>query len=442
MQPAVTWYNQCMSDLRQRLRASDVFTPNEFPRYTYVTRPSKYEDLFVSFMRIGGTIVAISGPSKSGKTILVRRVVGDSNLVFVPCGGIDTPSMLWDRVLDRLRVPATTATTAGRESSLGFGGEVGSPMLFGTANNVAKVSLLWQQKSSSSITKMEGRRGMTQVSELLAGKDVVLLLDDFHFIPRDVQPLVAEQLKAVAQDGVRFALTVAAHRSDDLERATNQLTGRVANIEIKPWSQDELVEIAYEGFPRLNIAGDILLPHELMREAAGSPQLMQLLCLFTATHCGFDVAASTPTPLGLQNTDIASIMEKSTAMTQRKTVAQIMLNGPKPRGTDRDTFSLRDKTQGDVYYCVSRALVGDPPRLEMTYETIKSRIEHLVIGNPPAGASITSALEKMSELTMEPSTNERVLDWDPVKRQFSIVDPYLWFFLRWSSFLRTGQNSV
>jgi hypothetical protein len=62
-----------------KLFATDVFTPNDFPAYTYVQRSG--DDLETQLHRALDTpkvVVSISGPSKSGKTVLVEKVVGES----------------------------------------------------------------------------------------------------------------------------------------------------------------------------------------------------------------------------------------------------------------------------------------------------------------------------------------------------------------------------
>ena len=59
-----------------RLYATDVFTPNDFPEHTYVRREG--EDLEQRLERALATpkvVVSISGPSKSGKTVLDRKSV-------------------------------------------------------------------------------------------------------------------------------------------------------------------------------------------------------------------------------------------------------------------------------------------------------------------------------------------------------------------------------
>jgi hypothetical protein len=67
-----------------KLFATDVFTPNDFPEHTYVARTGPNLE-----MRSGDAIatpkvvVSISGPSKSGETVLIEKTVGKDNLILV-----------------------------------------------------------------------------------------------------------------------------------------------------------------------------------------------------------------------------------------------------------------------------------------------------------------------------------------------------------------------
>ena len=59
------------------LKAHDVFVPGAYPQYTYVPRESEgLEGTLKDSLNTPGQIISLSGPSKSGKTVLVERVVG------------------------------------------------------------------------------------------------------------------------------------------------------------------------------------------------------------------------------------------------------------------------------------------------------------------------------------------------------------------------------
>ncbi len=98
------------------LKATQVFTPGSYPEVTYVQRVNeRLAQSLKDALDTPGQIIALSGPSKSGKTVLVERVVGRENLITIPGAGITGPDDVWDRVLDRLRVPNSES----RERTIG-----------------------------------------------------------------------------------------------------------------------------------------------------------------------------------------------------------------------------------------------------------------------------------------------------------------------------------
>ena len=55
------------------LQASQVFTPNDFPAWTYVERQDNFDRNVLYGLKIPNMIISISGPSKSGKSVLYQR---------------------------------------------------------------------------------------------------------------------------------------------------------------------------------------------------------------------------------------------------------------------------------------------------------------------------------------------------------------------------------
>jgi hypothetical protein len=62
-------------------KATEVFTPNDTPTFSYVERRSKFEERLREALSIPKMIVSLSGPSKSGKTVLVNKVVEPDDLI-------------------------------------------------------------------------------------------------------------------------------------------------------------------------------------------------------------------------------------------------------------------------------------------------------------------------------------------------------------------------
>jgi Fe-S cluster assembly ATPase SufC len=82
-----------------------IFTPTGYPTYTYVDRnDAGVERSIRNAFDTDGTVVSISGPSKSGKSVLVKKIVGDEKLVQISGGSIENADALWDNVLARLGI--------------------------------------------------------------------------------------------------------------------------------------------------------------------------------------------------------------------------------------------------------------------------------------------------------------------------------------------------
>jgi tRNA A37 threonylcarbamoyladenosine biosynthesis protein TsaE len=70
------------------MKATDIFTPGKTPTVTLVE--DHLVDRLQSFtdaIEQEGMLISISGPSKSGKTMFVRSIVGSENLVAITGAG-------------------------------------------------------------------------------------------------------------------------------------------------------------------------------------------------------------------------------------------------------------------------------------------------------------------------------------------------------------------
>lgn len=102
------------------LKATDVFTPGAFPDYTYVERAEhQLEQALGDALNTPGQIVSLAGPSKSGKTVLVERVVGSENLITISGIGIRNPEDIWTKILNWMGVPHTTSVADSSQSEMG-----------------------------------------------------------------------------------------------------------------------------------------------------------------------------------------------------------------------------------------------------------------------------------------------------------------------------------
>jgi hypothetical protein len=231
---------------------------------------------------------------------------------------------------------------------------------------------------------------------------------------------------------LKIATASVSHRGDDVVRANPELRGRVRAIDLRYWTKAELRQIAEIGFSALNAELDPQSIDAFSEESAGSPQLMQLLCLQACFL--LDLRTKSPAKLGLKldSNVLERILEQASSATDFRSLVDVLDAGPRTRGTERKTYKFHDGTEGDVYRVVLRALADAPPRLSFSYPELLDRTKNVCDGEPPVGSSVTGTCLHRAKLAEEKFPTERAVDWDDQKQVFDIPDPYLLFYLRWS----------
>lgn len=420
------------------LKVTDVFVPGSYPQHTYVERAAQgLEETLRDSLATQGQIVSLSGPSKSGKTVLVERVVGRDLLIPLSGASLRRPEDVWNRVLDWMDVPGSVTEsrsvggTLGAE--IGVKGSVGVPLI---AKGEAHSLVHGEVTGETSTESVRERRGLLQVVHEVGDSDFVILLDDFHYMDRTVQAEVAKTLKEAVRLGVKVVTAAVSHRGDDVVRANPELRGRVRAIDLRYWDHDELRRIADIGCAVLNAEIEERAIEKFILESAGSPQLMQLLCLQACFALGLRERGLSKRIAKVDEESLRAILEQTSASTDFRSLVDVLDAGPRTRGTERKMYAFQDGTTGDVYRVVLKSLANDPPQLSFPYEELLRRTVNCCVEDSPVGSSVTGTCLHISKLALEKFPNERAVDWDEQKQVFDIPDPYLLFYLRWSGRLR------
>ncbi|WP_426317911.1 hypothetical protein [Pseudoduganella sp. R-43] len=425
----------------------DVFVPGAFPQYSYVKRVFSHPRTKVIFdpeVQIGnvlkqpGMIAQIVGPSKSGKTRAVENCVGLANLVLVAGSQIGEQSSLWDVVVRTLK--SATSEEIERTQGSVVGGEVKAsgglnvPMLA-----KAETEFSASTERSNEVTEKstyENDPFQLATSQLQAQKKV-LFLDDFHTIPESMQATVAAQLKAAAQVGVKICLAEVPHHSDSTISALPDLTARVSKIEFQYWSNSDLIAIGSEGFASLGATVSAATLNALALESAGSPQLMQLICLNVAEFLQLDLKLKSPESFQLDISQIRHVLVTAHAAIDRDKIFRILDTGPDERGSPRNRYPMVALDEGDNYEITLAAISLSPPTAHLTWgsgmDNLYDRIDR-VCKDPnkkPAKGQITRALEQMQSLAEKHMPRQPIIEWSD-STGLHILDPYFLFYLRWS----------
>lgn len=427
-----------------RLSSAEVFTPTSFPTHTYVTREELHnERLLREWLRSSTQVASVSGPSKAGKTVLVQRVVGEGNLITVSGASVRSPDQLWERVLDWWGEPhATTASTSTASSDTETndkGVAIGVPGTGMTGRHTSTVG----QVATDTLAATVNRRGLVQVVQEIAHTPYTILLDDFHYIPAQIQGDVAQQIKDAASRGVRICVASVPVKADNLVRALPELRGRVLAVDLDYWGQRDLVEIARIGCPLLGLEVDNASLQMFAREAAGSPQLMQSICLWMCNHLG--VRETTDPARAVQLDELArkEILFLTSCTVDFRSLVRAMVSGPRARPGERRAYVHHDGRIADVYLTIMRSIAMDPPRLTLGYDELQQRLELMCKGASPDGASIVNACTKLGQIAAGfASFTGPAFEWDEQAQMILIPDPYLLFYLRWSIALEREADAL
>lgn len=413
--------------------ATDVFTPTGVPTLTYVYRQEQdLESHLRAAVRTPGLVVSLSGPSKSGKTVLIRRVIAPEDLIPVSGASLASAEQLWERILSWMEAPSETtrrvSATVGGEAGFRATGSTGIPLIVkGEVEGAAKLTGSRLSETSEKFT----RSAIDQVVKDVANSSFVIFIDDFHYMPADVQATVARQIKEAAEKGVKICVASVPHRSDDVVRSNPELRGRVQAIDFSYWNDDDLRQIPTQGFAALGINVPKTLIDRLVREAFGSPQLMQGMCLQTCFSLGVDRTMQPPADFDIDEARTRRVLEMTSTTTDFSTLVEALHAGPKSRGQDRKEYQFTDGSVGDVYRCVLLAVRSDPPVLSLRYDEILSRAKYVCNGVTPVGSSLTEALQQMHKLGDTVQPGAKVIEWEG--DVLDIADPYFLFYLRCSA---------
>jgi hypothetical protein len=424
------------------MRATEVFIPGSFPTETYIQRSDEnYEVVLNDALSMDGMVLSISGPSKSGKTVLIEKVVGKDYLISISGAGIKNSTDLWEAVLDWMEAPYEVQETAKHSDKIGTElGVSGGASVFGFAKAEASAKAKLDSESVNEESSTRRRTGASQVVRELANSDFVILVDDFHYIPRDIQGEVARQIKDVVRQKVRICAATVSHRGDDVMRANPELRGRLQTIDLPYWGIADLKRIATTGLSKLNATINAQSLERLAKEAAGSPQLMQLICLQMCFVKDLRSKSEDSIAIDISERDFSAIFEQTSTSTDFRSLFDVLDCGPKLRGKERKIYSFKDESSGDVYRCILKAIAADPPTLSFNYDSLVARTRSICTDEFPSGSSLFGSCGQMIKLAQEHFPNERAIDLDTEKEVLDIPDPYLSFYLRWSGRLleKTG----
>lgn len=412
-------------------KATEVFVPGGMPSVTYVDRTGRdLENRLRAVQDSLCKLVTVTGLTKSGKTVLANRVFprNSGSCVWVDGGTVKSEDDLWTGILGEIEgateIESTTSTDFGGSLSAGAHGQAGIPLVAkGAVKAGGAVSASRRSAAKRTLTKTPRAAA---ISELRRTK-LPLVVDDFHYLDRELQGSIVRALKPLIFDGQPIVFIAIPHRRYDVVRVEREMTGRLEAIDVPSWSEEELIEIGEIGFPLLNVALRHDLAHQMAKEAYGSPHLMQEFCRQLAAEHGVRETLQNKKRID----QIPEGMFERISSQMGRIIFDKLKKGPRQR-SDRKPRPLVEGGTADVYEAVLRGLAALSPGLQrVNYEELRNALRSVLADHVPQAHEVSRVLEKMSEIASSDEASTPVIDWDKEERELHITDPFFAFFLKW-----------
>lgn len=411
-------------------KVEDVFSPRSFPENTYIHRITAgnktIDQKLEKALMMKGNLIFVSGASKSGKTVLCHKVIPDEKFIDLSGNQISSKEDFWNHIAEQLSLSDIVTTTTGMQNSEArvvkgsanfnagiMGTGIGAGIGADTSENVV---------STNQITASRARTE-TQVIRYIIDNDKVLVIDDFHYIPKEIQLYIARTLKTELFHGLKAVILSLPHRSDEAIILNPDLIGRTTSIEIPLWTTNELKEIAVKGFTLLNVPVSDECISLLAQESISSPQLMQDNC-FNLAYGSMGSSITTATVK-------AAFSETASNYAHYDKLVSTILHGPSQGQGRRKLYQTADKDV-DIYELMLLALKADPPVSKLSLEEIKNRVSELLVNHERITSSIISGtINKLISLIKKEMPDLDALEYK--NKELYILDPFLLFYLRWKN---------
>src|SRR5581483_1618512 len=159
---------------------TEVFVAGKQPTVTYNPRDDRHLEREVrSYVDQPGKALSVSGPTKSGKTVLIDRLLPPDRAIWIQGSDLDQIASFWRAIIDAVdafdEVGETLSDAAAEGRELGT--QIGLPHA---------ISFNWRrsrERTRSSARTATRTRPLADVArEALSETPYPVIIDDFHYV--------------------------------------------------------------------------------------------------------------------------------------------------------------------------------------------------------------------------------------------------------------------
>lgn len=424
------------------MRYQDIFVPGGLPQHTYNPREELQLEERLSEVKDNlCKLVTVTGQTKSGKTVLARKILPPEETIWIDGGLVSEESDFWKIIVDNLELFEAVEEESYSETATKIGGKGSAEANFIVAKGSGEINTEIEKGRGSTVKK--GRNTPPKIIALreLKNSRKPLIIDDFHYIPRDIQGKIVRALKPLIFDSLPVVIIAIPHRRYDALKVEKEMTGRISAIQIPSWKKEDLEYIPSMGFNLLNYEMDSISKSRISSEAIGSPHLMQefcrVICRVNNIQKSFSIRKK---KISISEDEFKSNF-REVADNIGRPIFEKLARGPRSR-TDRIQRSLRNGKIVDIYELILHALAYMKPDLvSIEYEGLRSAIKEISGegSQVPQLHEVARVLKHMATIAATDQSSTPVIDFDEDEKKLHITDPFFAFYLRWGELSKENE---
>lgn len=414
-------------------KLTEVFGVSADPVLSYIVRDS-IDGRFTSVLKEDKHIV-VYGASKQGKTALVSRYLPYEQNIVVRLSPNTNVEDIYSSILRQCGVEIETGKVeeTSSETSVSLGIKAKATLwLFGEGEANATGGLKASDKEQKTAKTVPFNLAVAQdIAELLKTVNFKkkIVLENFHYLAEEKQRQLSFDLRSFQEMGIIFVVLGVWRQKDKLRIYCPDLTDRVVDIAVEPWTEEEFRRVSIEGARHLkaDFAPDVI--QQCIENSFGSVGVFQELVKHTCIAAGVleqKSATQKITAIAYADKAIKDKAEQYCATHQQ--ALELISSGNVTHTKDKEKTPLHLP-----YYLVCAIL-------EMGYaglahgasrSDITDRIkQHHHRKDDVRASDMSNLLHNLSTLQHKKGINPPLIDYDIGKRQMYAIDSTFFFFLR------------
>lgn len=414
-------------------KLTEVFGVSADPVLSYIVRDN-IDGLFTTVLKEDKHIV-VYGASKQGKTALVSRYLPYDQNVVVRLSPSTNVEDIYSSILRQCGVEIETGRveekTSETSATLGIKAKA-TIWFFGEGEANASGCLKAGDKNQKTSKTIPFNLAVAQdIAELLRTVDFEkkIVLENFHYLAEEKQRQLSFDLRSFQEMGIIFVVLGVWRQKDKLRIYCPDLTDRVVDVAVEPWTEDEFRKVAAKGAMHLDVDFAPEVIQLCSENSFGSVGVFQELVKHTCIAAGVQERQRMIQKVGDIAFAVNAIQEKADQYGATHQQALELIS------SGNVTFS-KDKEKTPLhlpYYLVCAILDMGYAGLEhgISRSEITDRIKQQHHRKDDVRASdMSNLLHNLSTLQHKKGINPPLIDYDIGKRQLSAIDSTFFFFLR------------